>query len=382
MLFRSLDSYLSPSVNARVLPHLNNYIDTLNVRRGMVAERFLNAFGNESKFIALLRKILADADISRLMKEASDLDVYMNVLQYTKKDLDAIYDPNATGISHTRLLVARNQNNTQEILVPVSSVDPLTDLPMNQGWSEWQKYKPVRIVDHDSQELSLNLYQDQIIFKQDYPTRIVITIDVVALVLQYINFVKQDTLGTYQVEYLHKNVIVHLLSDLQNIWLGNTYHKLVTTQDLDSLNHIDINQIMQDHWYGYVGVEFPTAVKEIVSYIQNVKDGSVKPDVFIKSLRMSNSCVVTYLQVLLETTYIDTLRQYDWMEYLRDRRWLALMYDTFDLVPDFVGTKTIKTSLRRDVPILAATRFWNNCHDLKTRQFIQDDIQHWIEKLD
>lgn len=381
MLFRSLDVYLQNTIQPRTLPHLNNYIETLNVRRLMVTDRFTNAVGYESNFVVLLRKILADANIPKLLKKSSDLDVYLDELVYTYKDLDSIFDAVTTGLTFSDMAIARNPKHTEEFLIPVQCSDPLRSYPLDKGWDAWKSVKPIRLVDIDSLELTFNMYQDQIVFKKDYPTRAVLTIDTTALVLQYLNFLKSDTSGIFQPEYLHKYVLVHLLEDLQDLWLGNVYNQLVTHSDLENESQIDINQIMGDHYYGYVGVEFPTAVKELILYIHNVRNGTITPSVFIKSLLVSSGDIISFLKTLLATTSIDDRKQNNWMEYLRDIRWLTLIYNTFDLQPSFVGTKNLHTALRRDLPILYATRIWNNCHDPKIKQFIQTDMQEWMSRI-
>lgn len=381
MLFRSLAEYFSPSIQPRVLPHLMHYIESLNIRRDIIATRFLDAPGYESMFIVLLRKILNDANIKQLLKESSDLDRYTNILQYTKKDLDAIYDSNVTGMSHSRLLIPRNANHTQEFLIPVGCVDPIAELPLDQGWDVWKTYRPIRLVDLDSDELTFNLYQDQIIFKKGYPSRVIVTIDVVALVLQYISFLQNDTSTMLQPEYLHKYVIVNLLADLEDVWLGNLYQKLITIPDLNIPIHVDIREIMGDHYYGYVGVEFPIILNELTNLFKLVKTGVITPLVALKSLRLSHSCIPTYFQTLMMTTSIEDDRQYEWMEYLRDRRWLQLLYDLANLAPEFQGTKTLKTNLRRDLPILQSVKIWSNAHDQNLRDFIQNDMSNWIHRL-
>ena len=380
MLFRALDTYLT-NTTVRTMPHLNNYIGTLNTRRQMITSRFTNAVGYESHIVVLLRKILADADIPQLMKKASDLDCYLDVLMYTQKDLNQIFDATMTGVSYSNLLIAKNPKNTAEFLIPVQCSDPLQQLPFDQGWDAWETVSPIRLVDLDSRELTFNFYQDQIVFKSDFPTRAVITIDVVALVLQYINFLKIDTTGMYQPEYLHHYVLVHILRDLEDLWLGNIYSQaLLSTSPKKDMN-VDINEIMADNFYGYVGVELPTALKEIFQFIQLVRDGNLYPASFINGLRTSNTTIDRYLVALLNTTTIADLRQYNWMEYLRDIRWLRILYDCYSLIPNYIGTTNLIRSLRRDMPIMYATRFWSNCHDPKTRQYIEDDMKLWMHRI-
>lgn len=379
MLFRSLETYLNTNTAIRVLPHLNNYIDFLNIRRSMIQNRFLPYPGHESKFVALLRNILENSDINKLLSKDSDLDCYLDILQYTKKDLNQLFDSTMNGTKYSRMLIAPHSGKTSEYFIPVECEDVFSQLPLDQSWNNWSQVRPIRIVDVDTDELSFNTYLDLLVYKRDYPTRCVVTIDVVALVLQYINFIKTDVSGISQQEYLHQYVLPGLLEDLENLWLCRLYTTLVNTT-MDNIN-FNLSNFIGDNFYGYTGTELPLTIQELMSFIQKIKDGVVKPDVGVNSFRTSEGTIYNYLVDLRQHTSIANLRQYDWMTYLRDIRWMKLLYSTYSLNKNFVGYNNLYRSLRRDLPILYNMKFWTNSHDTSIQDYIKDDIEKLLTEM-
>ncbi len=376
LLFRALSTYLLQNTPARTLSHLEHYIATLNTHRQLITERYLDAVGYESPIVVLLRKILADAEIDKLLQRATDFDCYMDQLYTTTPDLDAIFDAAETGAGFTELVIARNPKHTQEFLIPAHCQDPLSQLPMDQGWEAWQQVKPLRLVDIDSDELSFQTYQDMIVFRTDYPTRAVFTLDTTALVLQYVNFLRgHDPEVIYQPEYLHRYVLVHLLKDLEDLWLGTVYGRLIGGDPGSGPDpRLDRIRLLGDRYYGYVGAEFPIAMREIATAVRTCARGGLTPAMLLAGLNLSDNYVPDFLRTLLATAMLPEQRQYHWMEYLRDIRWLSLMHSTYALQPNFIASKNLQTTLRRDVPLLLITKPWQNCRSAKLAQWLEVDM--------
>jgi hypothetical protein len=375
MLFRALESYLLGYATARSLPHLSAYIDTLTVRRAIITDRYTNAVGYESNLVVLLRKILADADIPSLLRKESDLACYLDDLIDTTQDLNSIFDAVTTGLSFTNMAIQRNPAHTEEFFIPVQCQDPTRTLPFDAGWEAWQTVKPIRMVDVDSLELTFQTYQDQIVFTTNYPSRAVFTIDVVALVLQYVNFLRVNPPIIDEPEYIHRYVLIFLFQDLQDLWLGNIYDAVIKKPtQRGSYTKLDLNGLLGEQYYGYVGSELPAALRDLQSLVEACRNGAVTPATLVKSLRLSSGDLPSFLQTLLATTSTNQRRQNQWCEYLRDMRWLSILYDAYQLQPDFIATRNLHTALKRDVPLAINTQFWKHCHSAKTRHFIEHDI--------
>ena len=380
MLFESLNKFIDVNTPGRVLVKLKNYIDTLNTKRELMNSRYSNEQGYESNAVRLLRKILADADINILLRKNNDLDSYADILQYTVQDLNNIFDTNATGLMYKDVFVRKTPTSCEEIIIPVSTDDPFRLLPFNKGWSAWKYVKPVRLVDINSNELTFNTYQDQIVFKSDYPSRAIFTIDVVALVLQYVNYVKTFNENISVPVYIHQHVLTSILEDLENMWLRNRYLTMLDTAH-DKLSRIDINTLMTDSMYGSVGLELPQAMEELHGMLRSAINGSITPLVVLSSLLMSTTNIPKYLSSLLANTIIPELRQYTWVEYLRDATWLDLLMKVYGLNPNFLQSKNFSIALNRDIPIyLSNNKISRYCHSANIRQFIETDIQNRLNK--
>jgi hypothetical protein len=376
MLFRALDTYLLSHTTARAMPHLANYIETLNVRRELQTERTAAAAGYESNLVRLLRKILADAEIETLLRKAGDLDCYFDVLVYTVPRLNGIFDPVTTGLTFHDMAIRRSAVHTEEFFIPVACQDPVSDLPFDQGWDAWRAVKPLRLVDLDSLELTFATWQDQIVFSKLPPARAVMTIDVAALVLQYIAFLREHDQALAQPEYLHRYVLIHLLQDLEDLWLANVYGKLLARPSWFTDNpQRCIAQIIGDTRYGFPGSELAIALQEVAGLIATCRGGAVTPAVLLQSLRLSDGNIPGFLETLIATTATEDQRQGYWVEYLRDMHWLTLMYDAYQLQPEFVATQNLRRNLKRDIPILMFMHFANNARSPAVRQFIEQDLK-------
>jgi len=374
MLFHGLYHYAKP-MPGKILPKLNNYIDTMNTRRLFITSRHVNAEGFESAAVRLLRKILADAPMHLLLQKADDFSRYLDIVHPIKSDLDDIYDPNSTGIQHRGVFV-HSSNKCEEFIFPIQMADPIKQMPMEGGWGAWMDMRPVRLLDADTDELSLHFTHDQLYFRTHPPRRAVIGIDVECLVLQYTNYClatsKIDRL-TVQ-EYLHRYVMIGLLEDLQVLWLRNRYLDVLTNPIYSHSSRIDVNEHIYDNLYGYIGTHYPGAIQEVFSLFQNCKKGAVAPAVVLSSLRAVSGDMSTYFTGLADLTQVDSGRQTLWYEYLRDIGWVKLILALYQTQPNYPQTVNLIRLLKRDIPLALNMKFWANCKSSSVRDHIEAEI--------
>lgn len=380
MLFRALDTYLLRTAPIRHLPHLTTYIATLNIRRVIITQRHSVATGYESPLIVLLRNVLNTADITR-RQGSSDLDIYTNTLIYTHHDLNAIFDSTTTGRSFSGLLVPHRTPATTQILIPVSTEDPLAMLPLDRGWGAWQHLRALRLVECDSLELSFQLLEDQLLFRTTPPSQLILTLDTTALVLQYLNYLRTPNAILTQAEYLHRYVVTPLLDDLEDLWLASVYTSTITHTRTNTLPARCTLASLGDGYWGYPGVEISSGLNELAGLVRMCQGGGITPATVLASLPLSNTRVPEYLRHLLIATTLEEARQYLWMEYLRDLRWMQLLIEIYRLQPQYVGTRNLLTALSRDLPILMNLRIWTNCHTPQISAFIQSSMQDLFETV-
>lgn len=380
MLFRAIDTYL-PYASEKFLPRLHKYIKTINTRRKLVAERYAESEGLESNSIQLFKQIIGDSDIDSLIKMTNDSDRYINTLQYTAEGLDNLFDQTATGKTYGNMFVKYPAHKCREYLVPIRRLDYLSELPLEQDWVFWQDVRSVRLLDIDSYELSFNTYTDQIIFKYDLPSRAVIGIDTITMVLQYVKYCLtfNNTEEKLPLQlYLHRYILSGILNDLENLWLRNLYLNFVSTGNFSEKDNI----VSDNTFYGFIGSEYDQAILEIRNLFRNCANNNITAPVVLSSLYLSDKSVVSYLKDILNRATINNSRQYHWLEFLRDLNWLKLIYKTYQLQNNTVYFKNLTKALRRDLPILMNSRFWNNCHDNDTRDFIETEMSTLIAELE
>ena len=353
MLFRSLNPFISTTIPGRIIPKLNNYIDTLSTKIQLISDRYTPMQGNESNGVRLLKKIISVSSIDELLTYNSDYDRYMYVLQYTSSDLDNIFDTNATGNIYKDMFIKTSGSLCEEAILPVRCDSPTTTLPFNQGWDKWKLVRAVHIVDVDSMELSLETYMDQVVYRTDIPSRAVITIDTTALVLQYVNYLNSnDTDKNISIQvYIHQCVLPGILEDLGNLWLRNIYSSYICKVVPDIIT----TGIIAGSTYSWAGNSYPQAMESLSTYIDSCQSGNITPIALLSSLRMLGTydTVPKYLANILDTTTVEDLRQYKWAEYLKDIGWLDLIQFVYGLNPNFVSSRNLRNVLSRDIPFIS-----------------------------
>lgn len=383
MLDRAMSVYFDANTTPIYMAKMQGYINTLNIRRIEISGRYTPMVGTESQGVVLLRHILAFADIPDLLSYDNDFDRLVKGLLPIQTDLERIIDPVTTGIIRDSLFVSRQMGNrTIEILIPVKMEDYLKQLPLEKGWSEWQKLRPLRLVDVDSNELTFNTYKDQISFKKSPPKRAVFTVDVIALCLQYAKYVELNE-GTSPIpipEYLHRYVFSEgVMEDLQNLWLRNRYLHIISHPIEKAFDASEITDSIYHNIYGYLGLQYTAAMEEMYRMMMRCKEGVTPPTRIVASLPLADMYVPAYVQNLQKTTVVSEARQNLWVEYLRDFSWLKLAYRTHMLNPDFVSTKSFLRHLDRDLDLLLKTRFWNSIKNAEMRASIEMEVKEMID---
>ena len=147
--------------------------------------RLYVAQGHESKAVRLLRYILQNVDMDFMSRQTSNYDRYLHHLRYIKHSLDDIFDRVARGRGYHNFFV--KSDKVEEFILPIEDINTIVNLPLDTNdWEVWKKVRPVRLWDHDSEEFTINLLNDQLHFTRNFePTEVLILIDVIALTMKY-----------------------------------------------------------------------------------------------------------------------------------------------------------------------------------------------------
>ncbi len=375
MFFQSMSYYLK-SCPPKIYPKLSHYIDYLTIQRNQaIAQHPLS--GYETSGIELLEKVLADADIQTIRTVTDPFDQYENMISPIIGDLNQIFDPSYKGSIGFGSFVHNVKGQCSEYLIPSAPADPYAIYPIGSNWDVWSTYRPLRMLNIDSHELSFQSYLDAITYKIDPPRFAVFSLDCAALIMQYISYleatVEQDRLSLP--DYLHRFIVYPcLINDALSIWLINQYGQMIRDPDQDTdITKVDFAWVTATN--ARIGSSYSGALSDVRSLVSLVAKGNVTPPCALSSLIMldSTSVLSTYLDIVKSVT-VPSLRQYTWAEYLRDELYLFLILDIARLYPSLPQFSKMITYLKRDVALLTTSRFWNTIHNTSLSIHVQNSF--------
>jgi hypothetical protein len=349
-----------------ILPHTRGMLDTINVRRRQIIDERLTQIPIESYSVRFLRYILSRAPIEYLCSISDIYEMYEYIAQY-KDMLEQPLQINSTSITHNIFFSGK----TKEFIFPVSCVDYYSHLPISPELAEWKKIRPIRVVSHDSKELSLKMYLNKIIFDNDPPTYAVITIDIVFLVLYFVRYLQETNrkyTGEATVSFIHEYVLTtNLARDIVDIWLLSMYGSILVDPTYRP------TQYTNNNIYSTVSGRIVESCSEIRKRSVSITSGSMTPQEFLNCLPVSDGR--TYFNLLDEMfsySNISDLFQYEWASLLHDYQLLRLITLTVAKNKNLSISRTISTRLNSALSILEMSQFWNSVRDKKVEQKIVD----------
>jgi hypothetical protein len=288
-----------------------------------------------------------------------------------------IFDANSTGNIYRNTFSKSDLFRITEFILPVESTNYIKTLPLDKDWSHWDNLRPLRLIDHNSNEFTLNVIKDRVRFKTNPPSYAVFTIDPILLGFMYFKYLKEHNFEPpYSPQlYLHRYVTIGLMDDMQDLWLRNELLYLFTIDDFKDFDIYRGMKASNDGLYNYVGLQYTSAMKNVWEEIQKIKDGRSRPEKFLGSLELVSGSVAEICKNLMDEVHIPYLRQYTWQRYVRDRRWVELIIKAFMINPDYHNTIRLKRILFIKGQVVERTRFWDQIRDIPTRRFVQDHFE-------
>ena len=378
--------YIQPHIkksNPRIINKWIEYVESLTTQLNYIKGRYLNGEGYESKGVQLLRGILSFVEIHYLDKYNNDFERYIKYLRFIQNDLVNIFDPVSIGKIKTNCFIAKTHYDVDEYIIPVKAVNVFDKYPFDKKWiNNWERVKTVRLIDHDSDEYTLFMNNDQVRFKKTPPTLAMITIDPAMLGLQYYNYIKYcpDKIKG-QREFIHHYVLDSFFEDLLNIWLIKQINNVTMMDDRDIVS-LNRNDIIVDNMYGFVGSRYEEAMTALYNEFRNVRSGATRPEMIINSRLLMDNSILDRANVFINTLDIDNQRQYLFLEYLRDKKLVDLITNIFLLNPEYSECKNLINKLSYQYNRLNNMRVWNNINDPIARMLIESSIKTFIKKLD
>ena len=345
--------------------------------------RLYVAQGHESKAVRLLRYILQNVDMDFMSRQTSNYDRYLHHLRYIKHSLDDIFDRVARGRGYHNFFV--KSDKVEEFILPIEDINTIVNLPLDTNdWEVWKKVRPVRLWDHDSEEFTINLLNDQLHFTRNFePTEVLILIDVIALTMKYYIWLTYQRdkepakeLAEYipQQLFLHKYVMCDLIWDNSNVWLINQLNKCLTT-DLSLISSLfDSNMLKTDSQWGWISLDSARGFGYLAKIFQE-GNNNLRPEAILNSKILFGGSVGKRIEFTSKCLNLPLYQRYDYLAYLRDRKLFTLMLNIFKMRMDLPTTRSMLIHTKREYLRMLYRRPWNTCINVALKNQIEQEMK-------
>lgn len=363
----------------KVLPKWESFIKQLSERQNFLKLRYLSTELGDYPYVILVEEIMKNCEEELLtvlsIKENFNRCLYLmepKVRFFIESSFDSVR--NRAFYLKTFFLNQSSSKQPIEIVIPVMRKDPMMDLPlMNYEYMEWEKVVPIKIHYHDSLELVSNLVTDpRVKFKQEGANIGIVTIDIIALILKYVNYI--DNLGESNIEpgllrtFLKEEVFFHFHEDIIEIWLINLINEIMTCESEQDVR--ELSEYYQSN--GLIFSDFENYFLDLFRNLQDMKEGKLNPIQLLNSKLLLNRSILDKIQEDMTNLKVRELRQYRHNQFAIDLVNIKLLLN-FLLNSSNKGlVNTLKYAVIRKLNILSKNSF--------TGQFKSNVLRNWIEE--
>lgn len=274
------------------------------------------------------RHFLPSADV---VPATNTADLFEVSAESVARSVSRVFDPTQSGITNRNFFVASNSPFT-EILYLSNLQDPLKILPATMSYYRgWRDVLPLRMVELSDMPLTLEIINQQIIYRYAPDGFGVFALDPAALILKYESYRREFALpnedeDTTMVRYLVDDVINPcLLPDSFALWTRNLYRNIFASNGpaysyMDTYWPTEATQI--------VGAGYPDFLRQLEQVKTNLENKTIHADRVYWSLPVSpdNTPLAEWLSDLMRTTGLPRQYQYEWIEGLAYFGWLETIW--------------------------------------------------------
>lgn len=373
-------------MDARALPPYQTY---LKEQKHFISERykrFQHQLGYSSPGVNLLRYVLQFADLDYLDNQSNNYDRYTYHLRFIHKDLIEIFDKSKRGDSYSNLFF----NKTKEFLLPIADINTILRLPLySSDWNDWKWVKPLRIWCTDSDEFTINILNDKVIYTNEQPNYAIELLDPIALVFKYYIWLKsQKALEPNQelvsetpaLYFLHRYVMCDVVWDLGDNWLLRQLNNIVRFDSLTEF-YQNINATPANRQYGWISLRYIRAMSDIWSLVHDVSR-NIRPEAFFSSKVLFSGSINKRISEIDINLNLPHLLQYEWMTFMRDKDLIKLFIKVWSFRKDLPFVKSMGINLRRDLRRMLLRRPWAQCIDPKFKLNMEEEMRSIVDEAD
>lgn len=292
--------------------------------------------------VDLLRYFLLNFDLEEADSYSDLSSMYIQMMENYRIKYRVSFDPIYTKtLSGGRFISGPQKTQTSEILLNSTRANPSSSLFFYEGWESWKNVRGVRILWHDSPELSIDCIPGYMMFTKKRPTTAVISIDIPVLLTKWYVYNKEYE-GDKSPEKFILMEYRNFYKDSVDIWFTNLLTTVITKPDATVSEIVD-EQVVPN-WVTNSGMveQGVTAIKELTSLL---KSRMVKfQDILDTELHPHWISIRKHIKSLESQTYMEETKQYLWLNMIRYLPLMRMMCAMFRLD---VGNPLYEQTMRK-----------------------------------
>lgn len=302
-------------------PRWDKFVSLIRLNANRYRIRYANDQYMANECTRFFETLLINIPVDKFFtKGMDDYDRFANIDYSLVRLLSSSFDPIVNLKNSCNTLTKSNVQIIPEYYLNVTSGKPFSCLPMNRPWANWAKLKSVRILEHDSRELCSNLLPMQITFKKHQPNFLLASVDIPAMVMQYIKFVEHQREFGLSPDYrmfIKHHIVEPWHDDLIKVWLFNLFQDIV-------YGNFKIFKLFNEHGIINRG-KVKAAKSNVVAQLTMLKTNRITTAKFLSAKWLGNMSILHWLNVMDNVLIVPDFRQYDYLKFLTELPYIKLV---------------------------------------------------------
>ena len=301
-----------PSTTPILVQRWEKFIYLLKLNANRYRSRYINDQYISTDCTKFFERILINIPVDKFLTDSDDYSRFSNIDDSLTRQLSFFFDPIANSRNYCNTIVKSTNRIVPEYYLNVECSKPFTYLPMDKSWKHWERLKSVRLLYHDSRELVTDLLGMQVMFKKHQPTHLVVSIDLPAMIMQYVKYIEHHRqMGNHGADYrmfIKYHIIEPWHDDLIKIWLFNV---------LEDVVHRKFKLFKLFNSQGLiVSGKMKAAKSNIEAQFKMVKSNRIPVNKFMSAKWLGKLSLLNWLEIMDTTIVLPSFTQYQYLRFI------------------------------------------------------------------
>lgn len=259
----------------------------------------------------------------------------------------------------------------QEFLVPVRSPFPLMNLPLGKSIDQWKDVHPLMTLYNDCPELCGRIAKMQYTYKKEYPSLLIMALDIPSLVLKYLAYAedcKDKKKNVDQVEFIHKHLLNNFYDDCVRCWIFTVFNRKLDRMEIPPTPGLIVDP-------GVVSL----ALRDIDTYYDKLRNKNITVGDFIEIPWLpGNKSILDFIEWYQDhVTFLD-YRQAQYLEFFVQFPVVYFMMHLYNMC-DKPNDRLLKKFLYIKLDRFYRSGVLNLCSNTKLRRKIHRNIRELLD---